>query len=183
MKQIPKIFYFLFPAILALANAAISQKNIDSAVYRLINEELNSSKYMRVYGVVDRLYTDFSLTPPPPHGYKGFDSTMVNLLVERSHLDHNEREHFINQINQSKTIKWDPALLQKRVIKSEILDSLVKGNNSSIEFVKISSPIYSFNEKTMVLVFEFYHGNKKGYLALIYQKNDNSWIKMTSINE
>ena len=36
MKQITKIVHFLFFAILALANVAISQNKVDSAVYRLL---------------------------------------------------------------------------------------------------------------------------------------------------
>jgi len=175
------IYIFILTGL--VSKVGLSQNLFDDETYRIIRVELDSPKYTWIKGVMEQPYIEFKLHPPPPENYHGFDSTMINYLIVKAELDHSETGNLQNQIDKSKSMKWDSSLLKKRIIKEEDLDSLIKLNELNFGFVKISSPLYSSNGKTMILVFEFVNKNGKGYLATIYKKQKNSWIEVRRIKE
>lgn len=181
--KIKKYCIYIFILTGLVSKVGLSQKPFDDETYRIIRVELDSHKYTWINGVMEHPYTEFKLHPPPPANYHGFDSTMINYLIVKAELDHSEVGNLQNQIDKSKSMKWDSSLLKRRIIKEEDLDSIKKLNELNFGFVKISSPLYSSNGKTMILVFEFANKIGKGYLAIIYKKQNNSWIEVRRIKE
>lgn len=184
MKTINHILsFFLLTGLVLFPILSLAQYYNNKEIYEVIQQELRSIKYNWVKGVIEEPYNEFTLYPPPPPGYKGFDSTMVNYLIVHANLRHSEVEHFNKQIADSKTLRWDSNLLKIKTIKASTVDSLLNYPYSKIPYVRISIPLFSVNKMKMILIFDFPNRSEKHYRVLIYRRENKSWLLERSIVE
>lgn len=178
MRQPIQISLYLIFIALVATNSYAGGKEVyqNEEVYKIVNTVLNSPQFHQFSNIVMEPYTEFKLVPPPPPGYNGYDSTMINWLIERAGLRHDELENMQNQISASSNYIWDYSKLEKTLIEIRDLDSLIKVPSAEVNAIRISLPLFSTNNDTMILVFQSYIKQEKALYAEIYKRKGKSWV-------